>query len=572
MTNVLHYGDNLEVLPSIASDSVDLVYLDPPFNSNRSYNVIFRSERGEEARAQTQAFTDTWVWKPESDAIFDNLQASAPTPVADAVVGIRRLIGDSDVMAYLLMMTPRLLELRRVLKPTGSVYLHCDPTASHYLKLIMDSVFGAGNFRNEIIWRRTGAHTTPRRFETIHDTIFFYSKTNTYYFRSIVRPYTKKHVEARYIKDSEGRLKFITGGNILTGPGATEGESGMPWRGFDPSKSGRHWAIPGYLASQMPAGFANLSVLEKLEALYQASLIEIKENAKWPHPVKFLGPEDGTYIPDIWAYQPGTEGVLYGTDSGIDSDVQWLGPTAPERLGYQTQKPEGLLERIISASCPPTGIVLDPFCGCGTTVAAAQKLGRSWVGIDITYLSIDIIVDRLTYRYGPGIRKTFTIEGKPRDLQGAVALFEKSRFEFERWAVIQVKGRPNEKQVGDRGADGVIPFPLAAKRGVGRVLVSVKGGEQLGPDKVRDLAGTVHSEKAEMGLMITLRSPTSGMQEAAHRAGYYTWPVNGERFPKVQIITVKDILAGKRPLMPPPLRSYLQAESFVGEVPQPDLF
>lgn len=317
--NTLYYGDNLEVLRQyIADQSVDLVYLDPPFNSNRAYNVLFTNRKGEEARAQIQAFDDSWSWSPETDADYERLISTSPPKVADALEGLYRLLGSIDLMAYLVMMVPRLLELRRVLKDTGSLYLHCDPTASHYLKVVSDAIFGAENFRNEIVWRRTGAHTTPRRWETIHDILFFYTRGANYYFAPVVRPYTRAHVQQRYVEDSHGRLKFVTGGNILTGPGATRGDSGQPWRGFDPTVKKRHWAIPGYLAEQMPDEFSRLTVTEKLEALFQAGHIEIKPGAAWPHPVKYLKPgEDGIYAPDIWAYQPGTEGVLFGTNEGI---------------------------------------------------------------------------------------------------------------------------------------------------------------------------------------------------------------------------------------------------------------
>jgi DNA modification methylase len=560
---ILYYGDNLDVLRRhVAAESIDLIYLDPPFNSNRSYNVLFRSRGGEEAQAQIQAFDDTWTWSPEARLTAEELITTAPSKVADAIEGLSRLLGENDVLAYLVMMTPRLLELHRVLRQTGSLYLHCDPTASHYLKIILDAIFGPTKFRNEIIWRRTGAHSTPRRFETIHDTIFFYTKSADYFYEPIVKPYTKKHVDERYAKDEAGRLKFVTGGNILTGPGATKGSSGQAWRDFDPSAKGRHWAIPGYLAEQMPPEFESASVLEKLEALFQAGLIEIKAGASWPHPVKFLGPNDGIYVSDIWAYQPATEGLLYGTDKGIDADVQWLGPTDPDRLGYQTQKPQGLLERIIRASCPPGGIVLDPFCGCGTTVAAAQQLGCRWIGIDITYLAIDLISYRLANQFGAEVVKYYDVRGIPRDEQGARALAGSNKFDFERWVVSLVGGQPNEKQVGDRGIDGVIKFPLGGKK-IGRIVVSVKGGEHMGPSMVRDLVGAVQTQKAEMGLLISLEEPTRGMIEAVNHAGSYLWPVNNQQFPLVQLITVKDLMEGKRPQLPPTLVPYIRAEKLL---------
>lgn len=569
--NVLYYGDNLEVIPEqLAPESVDLVYLDPPFNSNRSYNVLF-SKDTTESRAQIHAFDDTWTWSPDTERLYDDMQAgSVPNAVADAVQAFRVLFGKNEMLAYLVSMAPRLVVLRRVLKPTGSLFLHCDPTASHFLKILLDTVFGPARFRNEIIWRRTGAHTTPNRFETTHDVILFYSNGDDPYFAQLKRPYTKQHVQSRYTEDEEGRLKFTTGGNILSGPDPTEGDSGQPWRGFDPTSKGRHWAIPGYLAEQMAdyPDFDSLSSTEKLEALYQADLVEIKEGAAWPHPVKYLKPSDGLYIPDIWAYQPGTEKVLHGTDSGIDADVQWLGPTDPERLGYQTQKPEGLLQRIIESACPPDGLVLDPFCGCGTTVSAAQRLGRSWIGIDISYLAIDLIEKRLEAQYGPAIRDTYKVAGIPRDLPGARALFEQNPFDFERWAVSLVNGQPNEKQVADEGADGVIRFPLDTKgKRSGRVIVSVKGGKQLSPSMVRDLIGTTGSKGAQMGFLISMEEPTRGMIKAANRAGVYEWPVTDRTFPRIQLLTIEALLEGARADMPPAFLPYIKAQTMpdVGE-------
>jgi DNA modification methylase len=561
--NKLYYGDNLDILrEEIGDKSVDLIYLDPPFNSNRSYNVIFANRGGEEAQAQIEAFDDTWTWTNASDVQYRAmLDGEVPSRVADYLEAMRLLLGPNDVLAYLVMMAPRLVELHRVLKDTGSLYLHCDPTTSHYLKVLLDAVFDPINFRNEVIWRRTGAHTTPKRFETTHDVILFYAKGRDTYFSPLKRPYTTKHVESRYTKDDQGRYKFVTGGNILSGPGVTEGDSGQAWRGFDPTAKGRHWAIPGYLAKQMDEDFEELTTTEKLEALYQAGLVEIKEGAAWPHPVKYLSPEDGTFVPDIWAYQPGTEGVLHGTDEGIDADVQWLGPTDPERLGYQTQKPEGLLERIIESSCPPDGVVLDPFCGCGTTVSVAHRLQRSWIGVDITYLAIDLIEKRLIAQYGEDVRYTYEVRGKPRDLQGARRLFQHNPFDFERWAVSLVNAQPNLRQVGDEGADGVIRFPLDANaRRRGRVLVSVKGGKQLTPSMVRDLIGTVEGQRAEMGLLITLEQPTRGMVDAAHKSGVYTWPLTAQSFPRVQVVTVEQMLRGDRPDLPPALLPYIKAQ------------
>lgn len=392
--NTLYSGDNLAILRrAIPTASVDLIYLDPPFNSHAAYHMAI-----EASGRRLRTFDDTWRWDVSAERSHEEIVSSGH-PVATILQALVSAIGRNDLTAYLTMMTPRLIELHRALKPTGSLYLHCDPTASHYLKIVLDAIFGPANFRNEIIWRRTGAHAPRRRFGPIHDSLLFYSRTDRYFFHVQRLPYLRGHVARRYTADAAGRLRFTSGGNVLTGPGATDGESGMEWRGFDPSAKNRHWAIPGYLAAQMPPSFNALGVLARLEALYQAGLIEITPNTAWPTPVRYLAADDGQPIQDIWAYQPYTEGIVYGSDLGIDADVAWLGPTDPERQGYQTQKPLGLLERIIHSSCPDGGLVLDPFCGCGATICAAHTLGRQWIGIDSAQLAIESVISRLQAMY-----------------------------------------------------------------------------------------------------------------------------------------------------------------------------
>ncbi|MGN6253355.1 MAG: DNA methyltransferase [Marmoricola sp.] len=583
--NRLYYGDNLDVLrTNIKAETVDLVYLDPPFNSNRNYNVIFgKHVTADGAAAQIEAFGDTWVWTPATEEQYQDLLSGAvPNKVADALIAMRGLLTENDAMAYLVNMAPRLVELHRVLKSTGSFYLHCDPTMSHYLKVLLDAIFGPEMFRNEIIWRRTGSHAPRRSYGPLHDVILFYVKSNDYTFNVLRKPYTRMHVERRYQADESGRLKFVTKGNILTGAGATGGESGAVWRGFDPSASGRHWAIPGYLNEQLPPELQGTGVLERLDALYERDLIEIEPGGKWPYPVKYLGEDDGTPIGDIWAYQPGTgawggnQGDLYGTDDGIDEDVAWLGTTDPERLGYPTQKPVGLLERILRTSSNPGDVVLDPFCGCGTTIDAAQRLGRRWLGIDITYIAVDLINKRLIDRFGAEIADTYEVSGIPRDKAAALALFSESPFDFERWAVSLINGQPNQKQVGDKGVDGVARFPLGdpnkKARQVGQVLISVKGGKHIGPQFVRDLLGTVNTQHAEMGVLITMTEPTRGVVDAVNHAGTYTHPANGQTFPKVQVITVSELLAGKRPKLPLTMLPYVKASKSTADHTDEGLF
>lgn len=525
--NRLYYGDNLDVLRRHIDDaSVDLIYLDPPFNSNRSYNVLFKHKSGEDSQAQIEAFDDTWTWSHEAEAQYEELiNGGAPIKVADAMEAMRRILGENDVLAYLVMMTSRLVELHRVLKPTGSLYLHCDPTASHYLKLILDSIFGLKSYRNEIIWKRTMAHSSAKKWAPVHDVILYYSRGATNIWNAPRKDYDQEYLD-RYYKydDGDGRLYWR---NSLTAAGIRNGSSGRPWRGIDVSATGQHWKF----------------TTERLDEL------DLNGRIYWP--------PGGKGFPQIKRYRDELSGVAIGD---IWDDIDRINPVGHERLGYPTQKPVALLERILRASSSEGDVVLDPFCGCGTTIDAAQKLGRRWQGIDITYLAVDLIEKRLRHSYGDGVMDTFTVVGIPRDVEAAEALFHRSPFEFERWAVSLVDGQPNEKQVGDRGIDGVIRFHADGKGSTDRIIVSVKGGRQLGPQMVRDLAGAVASQRAAGGLLITLTPPTRGMVEAANHAGLFRHVRHGKSYPKIQLANVGDLLRGKRPDFPPVVLPYIQAK------------
>ena len=542
--NVLFYGDNLNVLELHVEDrSVDLVYLDPPFNSNATYNVLFAEQDGTRAEAQIKAFGDTWRWDQAAVRAFEQTVESGGK-VSEALQGFRALVPASNMLAYLSMMAPRLVQLHRVLKDTGSLYLHCDSTASHYLKLLLDAVFGPRGFKNEIVWRRTGAHSSGKTFGRIHDNLLFYTKSEHYYFKPLLRPYMKGHAEKRYTADETGRMKFTSGGNVLTGAGRTGGDSGKPWRGFDPSRKNRHWAVPGFVAEQMPESFATLGLIEKLEALYEAGLIEIAEGAAWPTPVRYLTDESGQPVQDIWAFQPYTEKTVYGTNDGIDEDVKWLGPTDPERLDYPTQKPLGLLARIISASCPPDGIVLDPFCGCGTAIDAAQELHRQWAGIDITHLAVGLIKSRLTDRFGPDIAKTYRVIGEPETVHDAAKLAKEDPFQFQAWALGLVAARQDleAKKGGDKGVDGVLFFHDDPGGKTKRLVLSVKAGK-LFPSFVRDLRGVIERDRAVIGVLISFEEPTQGMRAEAAEAGTYESPWG--KHPRIQLLTIEQLLGGK---------------------------
>ena len=546
--SVLYYGDNLEILRRhVADESVDLIYLDPPFNSNRSYNVLFKAKSGEDAQAQIEAFDDTWTWSQQSDAEYEHLvRGGAPLKVADAIEAMRKLLGENDLLAYLVMMTARLIELHRVLKRTGSIYLHCDPTASHYLKVVLDAVFGPTNFRSEVIWKRTGAHNSAKRWGPVHDVVLMFSKSDRYTWNALYQTYSAEYDEKFAQIDERGRYMAIT----LTGPGTRTGDSGQPWRGVDPTLVGRHWQpsssaydayerLTGKSLSQVP------TMTERLDAMDAAGLVW------WP---KKVGG-----VPRFKQYRHVMPGVPI---QDVILDLPPLQANSVERLGYPTQKPVALLDRIVTASSNEGDVVLDPFCGCGTTVDAAQKLGRRWIGIDISYLSVALVQNRLDDTYGPEVRRSYRVVGIPHDLAGAEALFKANAFDFERWAVTVIGGRANEKQVGDRGIDGVIRFPID-KRTIGRVLVSVKGGATLNPAMVRDLRGTVEREKAEMGVLITLAQPTRGMVEEANRSGSYVYELTGAEFPRIQIATVPDLLTGKRPAGPAYFPPYTQAKRMV---------
>jgi len=527
VTNTLFYGDNLDVLRrSVGSESVDLVYLDPPFNSNRNYNVIFARNASSNDTAQIQAFDDTWRWTQATEEQYlDLVNGGVPNAVADALRAMLTLVGENDALAYLVNMAPRLVELHRVLKRTGSLYLHCDPTMSHYLKVLLDAIFGPHLFRNEIIWKRTNAHSSSKKYGPIHDVILYYGKSAAVTWETPRRQYTEEYLDKYYkFDDGDGRLYWRAD---LCAAGVRHGESGKPWRGIDPTVKGMHWKFQ----------VARLDELDAEGRIY------------WP--------PKGT-MPQYKRHRDELPGLAVGD---IWDDIDKINPLAAERLGYPTQKPLALLERILAASSKPGDVVLDPFCGCGTTIDAAIKLKRAWLGIDITYIAVGLIQARLKDTYGDSIKDTFTVEGIPRDLSGAQALFNQSPFDFERWAVTLAEGTPNEKQVGDRGIDGVILFlnDKTGKAASGRVLVSVKGGKSVNPAMVRDLVGTVDSQKAEMGVLITMVPATPGMIEAANHSGSYTWPVNGQSFPRVQIITVPELLNLKRPKMPPPRTPYISA-------------
>jgi DNA modification methylase len=507
----LYYGDNLDILRRYLKDeTVDLVCLDPPFNSAQNYNAFFHEKDGTDAASQIQAFEDTWRWNQESQKVYEGLILQ-PGKVSEVMQAFHTFLGTNDMMAYLAMMAPRLVELRRVLKTTGSLYLHCDPTASHYLKLLLDAVFGVKAFKAEIIWRRHNARSTEDCWPHIHDSILFYTKSDEFFFQQTKVPADERKVPHTLITGADGK-KYQT--YELTGPGRTQdGESGRPWRGFSPSEMGRHWANShGTMDDWANSGLMHF-------------------------------PKDGGF-PRRRAAEPFDPGSRVVTVGDVWTDIDRLNQTAKERLGYPTQKPVALLERILHASSPPCGLVLDPFGGCGTTIDAAEKLGRKWIGIDITQLATSLIKNRLRDTYGEKI-EIITI-GEPITPNEAYVLAEQDKYQFQWWALGLVGARPVEQKKGaDHGIDGKILFrdDLKASKAE-QVIIQVKGGK-TGVKDVRDLRGVLDREKAAMGVLISLQPPTAPMEAEAASAGFYTHKMNEQQYPRLQLRTVKELMEGK---------------------------
>lgn len=510
--NTLFHGDNLDILREhIGDETVDLIYLDPPFNSNRDYNVLFKEKSGIASPAQMEAFTDTWTWDQAAEAAMVDMEGSAPSQVVRMINALRDMVGDNDLMAYLAMMCQRLLELHRVLKPTGSIYLHCDPTASHYLKVLLDTVFGVKQFRNEIIWKRTSSHNDSLRFASIHDCILYYSKTNESLWNSQHLPHNESYVKSHYNRlDDKGRQYRLD--NIVRSASMGERPNLVyEYKGYTP-----HW---GWRV-----------IKEKLEQIDRnGRLMWVKSGT--PYLIRYLDEMPGPTTPSIW------------------DDIPPVNSQARERLGYPTQKPLALLERIISASSNPGDIVLDPFCGCGTAVAAAEKMGRQWIGIDVTYLAIAVMKQRIRDHFPDA---QFEVRGIPRDLTGAKALFEQGRYQFQWWAVdaLGINARPfgDGKKGSDRGIDGEFFYSNESGRPV-RGIIQVKGGK-TGSADIRDLRGTMEREGVDLAIFVCLQHSTPDMRRDAASAGFVESGFTGRSHPRIQILTIEDLFDGKRPDIP----------------------
>lgn len=515
--NKLYFGDNLDILRDcIADESVDLIYLDPPFNSNANYNVLFQEKSGERSAAQITAFEDSWHWGFESESAYQAVVTNGPKRLADLIQALRSFLGQNDMMAYLVMMAQRLVELRRVLKPTGSIYLHCDPTASHYLKLVMDAVFGIANYRNEIVWKRTTAHNDPHRFGRVHDVLLYYAKAaGAAHFTPVYLKYGQDYLASEFRIDEQGRAYKC---EDLT----------APWRGGDGGRFEFHGRTPG------PTRMWRLSQ-ETMETLWDEGRIrrDADERPLLRGHVVYLDEKKGVPAQDWW------------------DDILRVGNTATERLGYQTQKPEALLERILTASSNEGDVVLDPFCGCGTTISVAERLKRRWIGIDITHLAIALMRRRLMDTFKTDLTP-YQVLGQPLDLASARALAEQNRHQFEWWAVDMVDAHPaqDKRKGADTGIDGVIRFFDDNTGQAKLVVVQVKSGA-VNASQIRDLKGVLEREQAAIGVFVTLEKATRPMVQEAVAAGFYVPELYPDRkYPKLQILTVEDLLDGKRPQYP----------------------
>ena len=517
MGNRLYYGDNLDVLRAhVRDESVDLIYLDPSFNSNASYNILFKSPTGAGADASIEAFDDTWSWGPAASAALMDITESGNHALHVLMQAMRTAIGENAMMAYLAMMAVRLVELHRVLKPAGSLYLHCDPTASHYLKLVLDAVFGAENFRTEIVWKRTFAHgNVGRTYGDVTDSILFYSKTINYVWNQPFRQVAGERIAVKYPKaDPDGRLwQSVT----LRNPG------------LRPNLHYPFAASNGLIYQPHPNGWS--CNVERMRKYDREGRLHFPVRADGALRLKMYADESpGERLQSLW------------------DDIPPISSQAQERLGYPTQKPRALLERIIAASSNPGDVVLDPYCGCGTAVDAAQKLGRRWIGIDVTHLAIGLIEKRLREGYGDAV--PFETIGVPKDLASAQRLAADDPHQFQAWITLRLGGWPwmGGRKGGDKGVDGY--FYYVGQGGQTETgVISVKAGNHVNPAMVRDLWGVMQRDGHKLGLFVSAALPTRGIEQEAASHGLIETEFG--RFPALQIFTLAEMFQNRHPMLPP---------------------
>ncbi len=508
MSNHLFYGDNLTVLrESIRDESVDLIYLDPPFNSNAGYNVLFKAPDGSGSAAQIEAFDDTWHWNDSAESAFADVLRSGNGAAAEMLRAMRGFLGENDMMAYLAMMAARLIELHRVLKPTGSLYLHCDPTASHYLKILLDAVFGKASYQNEINWKRTTTHSDSKTWSRVSDIILFYTKNQKFTWNTPREAHSEAYLASKYrYDDKDGRGAYRL--DNMTSPNPRPNMM-YSWKGHETPPKGWRYS--------------------------KETMARLDEEGRIWYPTDKSGNHDTTKRPQLKRYLSEMEGGVMGT---VWTDIPPLNSQAQERLGYPTQKPVALLERILNASSNPGDVVLDPFCGCGTTVHAAEKLGRQWIGIDVTHLAIGLIEKRLRDAF-PTVQ--FTTHGVPQDIHAARDLAARGKYhEFEKWALSLIAAQPGNfgKKGADRGLDGRLYF---GAKGTTLGIVSVKAGDNIGVSMIRDLKGVIERERAGVGVFLTLTEPTKPMVAEAASAGLHEEP-GFAPVPRLQIVTVEQAM------------------------------
>jgi DNA modification methylase len=503
--NKLYFGDNLDVLRAMPAESVDLIYLDPPFNSQAIYGVIYGTKRGGASQAQSHAFRDMWTWGPDAQRAL-NQTAERHLQAGALLDSFQRIFPGDSMIAYLAMMAVRLIEMHRVLKSTGSLYLHCDPTASHYLKIILDAIFGTAGYRSEIVWKRSTSHgNVSRNYGALYDCIFFYTKNNQYSWNQQYHELSDEYVTSKFTnKDTEGRLwQSVSLRNPAVRPNLQFSYAASNGVTYQPHPNG--WAV----------GRTRLEQYDREGRLHfpkPGGQLRLKQ---------YLDERPGTRLQDLWI------------------DIPAINSQAQERLGYSTQKPIALLERIIRTSSNEDDVVLDPFCGCGTAIEAAENLKRRWIGIDVTYLAIHVIEGRLAKAFGPTIKDRYQLFGRPKDANDARALAARDWLEFQKWAVFQLGGLPKDKPGADGGIDGIIRYHRVGIERPNRAVVSVKGGEHVGVDAIHKLKSVVQREKAEFGVLVCLDGTTKAMDKEILSEGE-VGPAS-RRVPKLQVVTVEQL-------------------------------
>ena len=533
--NRLYYGDCFTIMQEWPNACVDLIYLDPPFNSNRTYNAIYKDETGRPLPDQIEAFCDMWELDAERERAIRTMPVlMRENGLDDSVAELWKLWMQAlrgtqpRLLAYLSYMAQRLLIMKRLLKPTGSLYFHCDPTASHYVKPLLDAVFGHDNFRSEIIWRRnypTGR--ASQRYANNYDNILYYIYGETFTWYPQFKAHRETYIQSHYKdKDADTGRRYSLG--PLTGAGIRQGSSGLPWRDIDPTILDSHWAIPN---RDLPPNAASLTTQEKLDLLESMGRIYWPPRGGKPRYKRYLDELQGTPIDTIW------------------DDIPPINSQAKERMGYATQKPVALLERIISASSNPGDVVLDPFCGCATTLEAAHKLDRQWIGIDIAIHAVKRVARiRLNERLGLVEGQDYTIDGIPSTMEGAKDLWRRDKYHFQKWAVEQVEGFVTTRRTADGGIDGRVYFAVPDEKELQSMVVEVKGGANVNIVDLRALKGVLDYDTALMAGLVIME-PLGPVKERnfirfmADAGDVELW---GNEYPKMQLLTVGEILDGNR--------------------------